>query len=174
MHMRACVSNVWVCACDWCSLSFLPPQLEQSSQHLPLKGKHNVDHLQAAGDFFQDAVLLPQLVQLPVTLWAKVQRIAPSGKYKTQSSIHSRVFKVFGKKKCTSWHWLYVSWLHNTTWTHGQAWKYLDTFKWRKHYRILVFKRAESAFKDSFVIEQLTDICFMDKYGILLHYFLMS
>lgn len=37
-------------------------QLEQSSQHLPLKSKHNVDHLQAAGDFFQDAVLLPQLV----------------------------------------------------------------------------------------------------------------
>lgn len=37
-------------------------QLEQSSQHLPLKSKHNVDHLQAAGNFFQDAVLLPQLV----------------------------------------------------------------------------------------------------------------
>lgn len=55
-----------------------PPHLEQSSQHLPLKGKHNVDHLQAAGDFFQDAVLLPQLVQLPVALWAKVQWIAPS------------------------------------------------------------------------------------------------
>lgn len=54
------------------------PQQEQASQHLPLKGKHNVDHLQAAGDFLQDAVLLPQLVQLPVALWAKVQWIAPS------------------------------------------------------------------------------------------------
>lgn len=57
-------------------------QLEQSSQHLPLEGKHNVDHLQAAGDLFQDAVLLPQLVQLPVALRAKVQRVAPSGHFK--------------------------------------------------------------------------------------------
>lgn len=38
------------------------PRLQQSSQHLPLKGKHDIDHLQAAGDFFQDTVLLPQLV----------------------------------------------------------------------------------------------------------------
>lgn len=57
---------------------------KQLSQHLPFEGKHNVDHLQAAGDFFQDAVLLPQLVQLPVALGAKVKRIAPSENGKTQ------------------------------------------------------------------------------------------
>lgn len=55
-----------------------PPQLDRPSQHLPLKGEHDVDHLQAAGDFFQDAVLLPQLVQLPVALGAEVQWVAPS------------------------------------------------------------------------------------------------
>ena len=71
---------------DGCALFPRPPQLEQSSQHLPLKGIHYVDHLQAAGDFFQDAVLLPQLVQLPVALGAEVQWIAPSGKENTQST----------------------------------------------------------------------------------------
>ena len=70
------------CALWLCSLLPRPPQLEQSSQHLPLKGKHNVDNLEATGDFFQDAVLLPQLVQLPVALRAEVQWIAPSGNQK--------------------------------------------------------------------------------------------
>lgn len=33
--------------------------LDRSSKHLPLNSKHNVDHFQAVGNFFQDAMVLP-------------------------------------------------------------------------------------------------------------------
>lgn len=56
-----------------CVISVCRSQLDTSSQHLPLKSKHNVHHLQAACDLLQDAVLLPQLVQLSVALWTQVQ-----------------------------------------------------------------------------------------------------
>lgn len=86
-----CVSICALGAID-CALLAVS-KLKQLSQHMPLKGKHNVDHLQAAGDFFQDAVLLPQLVQLPVTLGAKVQRIAPSENGKNTKDLFYKMTK---------------------------------------------------------------------------------
>lgn len=50
-----------------------------SSEHLPLKSKHDIEHLQTAGDLLKDAVLLPQLVQLPVALRTQMQRIPTAG-----------------------------------------------------------------------------------------------
>lgn len=61
-----------------------PPGPERSSQHLPLESKHNVDHFKAAGDFFQDAMVLPELVQLPVALRAKMQWVASPAPNKTR------------------------------------------------------------------------------------------
>lgn len=60
-----------------------PPWPERSSQHLPLESKHHVDHFKAAGDFFQDAMVLPELVQLPVALRAKMQWVASPAPNKT-------------------------------------------------------------------------------------------
>lgn len=72
---RSCVCT---CVYLWSTVADCPLWFGRSSQHLPLKSEHHVDHLQAAGDLLQDAVLLPQLVQLPVALGAKVQRVASS------------------------------------------------------------------------------------------------
>lgn len=33
--------------------------LDRSSKHLPLNSKHNIDHVQALGNFFQDAMVQP-------------------------------------------------------------------------------------------------------------------
>lgn len=52
--------------------------LDRLSKQLPLDNQHNVDYFQAVGNFFQDAMVLPHLVQLPVALRAKMQWVTSS------------------------------------------------------------------------------------------------
>lgn len=69
VHVCLCALETldWALSCAlWLSCCWPLPtshhSLGKSSHQLPLKSKHDVDHLQAAGDLLQDAVVLPKLV----------------------------------------------------------------------------------------------------------------
>lgn len=75
-----------------------PLRPDRSSKHLPLNSKHDVDHFQATGDFFQDAMVLPQLVELPVAFRAKMQWVASSATQNNISIVRFQIITSFNKE----------------------------------------------------------------------------